>query len=174
MPAITDRRQLFQMLACTPAEPRLVVSHAIWPYLEQATRDLLTDIRRQQGTQQLRPPMAGVNLKLYHALAADAGRLISTQGRAIANNAERQQRIQRLMAMLQSTPLRPFERDPELRGLQQAYQETNDLDALIADLDTFAVEHELYADVVAERPSTFAGITAEDVELICYEVFSRS
>lgn len=173
-PAITDRRQLFQMLACPPNEPRIVASHAIWTYLEKATRDVLTDIQRQQGTQRLRPPMTGVNLKLYHALAADAGRLINTRGRAIKNNPHRQQLIERLMAMLQSTPLRPFERDPELRRLQQAYQETDDLDSLIADIDTFAVEHELYTDIMTERPSTFAGITAEDVELVCYEIFSRS
>jgi len=151
-----------------------VPHHTIWTYLEQATRHVLTDIQRQQGTQRLRPPMAGTNLKLYHALAVDNGRLINTKGRAIGDNPERQQLIQQLMAMLQSTPLRPFERDSELRRLQQTYQETNDLDTLIADLDTFAVEHELYSDVATERPSTFAGITAEDVELVCYEIFSRS
>ncbi|MDZ4720030.1 MAG: helicase-related protein [Roseiflexaceae bacterium] len=173
-PAISDRRQLFQMLACPPSEPRMVPHHTIWTYLEQATRHVLTDIQRQQGTQRLRPPMAGTNLKLYHALAVDNGRLINTKGRAIGDNPERQQLIQQLMAMLQSTPLRPFERDSELRRLQQTYQETNDLDTLIADLDTFAVEHELYSDVATERPSTFAGITAEDVELVCYEIFSRS
>lgn len=174
MPALTDRRQLFQMLACPPSEPRSVAPGAIWPYLEQATRDLLADIQRQHGAQRLRPPMAGVNLRLYHALAADAGRLINAQGRALEHHAERQALIQRLLAMIQSTPLRPFERDPELRRLQQAYKETADLDALIADLDTFAIEHELYADVPIERPSTFAGVTAEDVELVCYELFSRS
>jgi hypothetical protein len=173
-PAITDRRQIFHMLACAPAEPRIVPNHVVWPYIEQATRDILGDIQRQQGTQRLRPPMAGMNLKLYHALAAESGRLISSQGRAIENNPERQQLIQRLMAMVQSTPLRPFERDPELRQLHQAYQETNDFDTLITDLDAFAVEHELYVDVVTERPSTFTGVTSEDIELVCYEIFSRS
>jgi len=165
---ITDRRRLFQMIACLPQEPRVVEPTEIWPYLEQATKGILSDIRRHQGTERVRAPMTGLNLRLHHALASRGNAHMAEH-----ELPEQQRLMERLMSMLQNTPLRPFERDPVLRQIQQVFGATGDLNLLISELDAFAIEHDLYMDVPSARPSTFAGISAEDLQLVCYELFYR-
>ncbi|MDQ5823404.1 MAG: SNF2-related protein [Chloroflexota bacterium] len=104
--------------------------------------------------------------------------LINTKsGSALVDYAEEQGldgTIGRLMAMVQEVPLRPFERDPDFKAILDKYAQDEDILAFVTDLDAFAVEQELYAgldNTEGARP-TLEAIREQDVQLICYELFS--
>jgi superfamily II DNA or RNA helicase len=167
--AETDKRKLFRLIECRPDETRVVPRHQIWSYLEQATKDILAEIKQHESARRLRPPMSGMNLRLYNALAVtqtQAGTPLATEKEEAADTP-----VARLMTTLQEVSLKPLERDPGLRQLLDSYQRENNAEALITELDAFAAEHDLYSGISTTRP-TLEKIKAEDLELICYELFS--
>jgi superfamily II DNA or RNA helicase len=174
-PPITDRRRLFRMIMCAPQEARVVPPFSIWPYLEKATQQILADLKQQQGSRRLRMPMSGLNLRLYNLLAPHRSPLPPSDGLWQESNdlemEDEEQVVEKLLTMLQIVSFKPFERDPEMRSILNSYTSESNLDALIAELDAFAVEHELYAELNVTSPMLDA-IEAEDLELICYELFS--
>jgi SNF2 family DNA or RNA helicase len=190
--ALTDKRRLFRLLQCSPKEARVVPKHQIWSYLETATRDILAELRQQAGSRRLRMPMSGLNLRLYNTLAdirqsqnglesagatsADAatGQTLESIAATGAGASETEGVTSRLMSTLQEISLKPFERDAELRNVLDSFQREKNPEVLLTELDAFAVEHELYEGVsgISRSTLTFEDIKEEDLELICYELFS--
>lgn len=225
--ALTDKRRLFKMLHCARDERRVVPEHRIWPYLEVATKDVLSELTQQQGTRNLKMPMSGVNLRLYNFLYAaratplqlsmhfvpegkgshaptssvpttgkgqvashssslrqsESGNSADIRAASYGGRSARESEtdsktvaatIDRLMAMVQEVPLRPFERDPDFKGIFDRYELEHNAEALITDLDAFAVEQELYSGLDGTdgiRPALEA-IQESDLQLVCYELFS--
>jgi hypothetical protein len=119
-------------------------------------------------------PMSGLNLRLYNILATanegtNPGASVVTTEEPIENNGEGA--VSRLTTLLQEIPLRPFERDPDLDAVIRNYKQDANLDTLVSELDAFAAEHELYESITTTGP-TLDAIKAEDLELVCYELFS--
>ncbi len=199
--ALTDKRKLFRMLECRRQEARVVPPHQVWSYLDTAIKDILAELKRGEGTRRMRMPMSGLNLRLYNTLTGitktDKGIIqprigtasTTSQGQdnlklpAIQNTdvtgseqAENEtlEVASRLMTTLQEVSLKPFERDPALRELLTEYQREQNPDVFLTELDAFAVEHELYEGLgtTTGNRATLENIKAEDLELICYELFS--
>ncbi|MBA3944848.1 MAG: helicase [Herpetosiphonaceae bacterium] len=168
---ITDKRRIFQMIACGPQTPRVIPKHLIWSYLERATKDILTELQQQQGTQRLPPPMSRVNYRLYNVLEATRSKAI--RHHTVSLNGAKTDVMNRLLVTLQRVSLKPFERDPELRSILDAERRGVDVDEWMVDLDAFIVDRGLAAEFEM-RPATFAAIKAEDLELVCYELFSMT
>jgi hypothetical protein len=176
-PPITDKRRLFRMIACTPQEQRLVPPYDVWSFLEKAAQSVLSELKQQRVSKQLRTPMSGLNLRLYNLLLPYKLSLPQTDQNLwrefgngqvdIAANSV----VEKQLALLQNVSLKPFERDPEMRGILNRYNQDNDIDNVIAELDAFAVEHELYAGIDGNH-QIFEAIRAEDLKLVCYEIFS--
>lgn len=173
-PPITDKRQLFRLIACPRSEARVVPAHQIWSYLETATKDILAELHQQQGTRRLRMPMTGLNLRLYNVLATLAPTTAAPPAIAAESGTAPTAEppvVARLTTLMQEVSLKPFERDQDLRGVLASYTQTQQAEPLVAELDAFAAERDLYSAMGSTRP-TFAAIQAEDLELVCYELFS--
>ena len=177
---VTDKRRLFRMLQCSHQEVRVVPRHEVWSYLERATKDILAELRQQEGTRRFRQPMTGLNLRLYNAVSTLEEQTTSAAPVTRASVSEQavtqtgEALTDRLKAVLQEIPLKPFERDPALREVLDNYSQTNNIQALVDDFDTFAAEHELYDNLgtTTTGRSSLEGIKEQDLELVCYELFS--
>ncbi len=76
--------------------------------------------------------------------------------------------LARFNAVLEGVPLRPFERDPELRRLVRAYEQEGNFAQLVEKLDSFFTENDLYQQSSADQ-QTMAAIKQEVLRLVCYE-----
>lgn len=156
--AITDKRRIFRWIRCNKETERVLPSdfhvEEIFPLLERATQEILDELRAQEVRRKIREPLKGMNLKLYNALNQED----------IAQEVPEELR-QRLNQVLEDTPLKPFERDPILKGIWRDYQGTQDLLALAEALNGFFIEHELYRDVL--RP-TLERVEKVDLKLVGY------
>ncbi len=175
-PPITDKRRLFRMLACSPEEKRFVPDTVIWPYLEKATKSILSEMEQQQASRRLRYPMSSLNLQLYNllstheALSPHHGGLWQGDEGGEKDTDEKSV-IERLLTLLQTVSLKPFERDPEMRNIIASSAHAHELDPLIAELDAFAIEHDLYEEL-NEAPPILEAIKAEGLKFVIYEFFS--
>lgn len=176
-PPMTDKRRLFRMIACRPQEQRIVPPYEVWNLLERATQSVLAELKQQQVSKRLPAPMSGLNLRLYNLLLpyklslpqADEG-LWEEQGGSDEDAAAKSV-AEKLLALLQNVSLRPFERLPEMRSILSRYNQDQDIDSVVAELDAFAVEHELYTGIGGNRP-IFEAVRAENLKLVGYEIFS--
>jgi len=156
--AIIDKRRLFRWIRCNKETERVLPSdfhiEGVFPLLERATQEILDELRAQEVRRKIHEPLKGMNLRLYNALNQED----------IAQEVPEELR-QRLNQVLEDIPLKPFERDPILKGIWRDYQESQDLSGLAEALDGFFIEHELYRDVL--RP-TLERIKEEDLRLVGY------
>ena len=160
--AVTDKRRLFRWIRCNKETDRVLPSdfriEGIFPLLERATEEILDELRAQEVRRKIHEPLKGMNLKLYNALNQED----------IAQEVPEELR-QRLNQVLEKISLKPFERDPILKGIWRNYQETLDPSVLAETLDQFFVESELYRDVsqpILER------IKGEDLRLVGYLILT--
>ncbi len=161
---ITDKRQIFRWIRCTQATERVLPpdfqAEQILPLLERATEGILRELRAQEARTKVKEPLKGLNFKFYNAINQDP--LLEE----ISEDLHR-----RLSRALEEVPLKPFERDPELKALWRDFQEQRDAKALAERLDEFFAAHELYREA---PPSTLEQIKAEDLRLVAYFVLSPS
>ncbi len=157
-------RNLYAMISCTREEPRLDPGPVPYDLLERATQDVLANLRGEQARSRVQPALTGVAQKLYNWLNRP------TLWRE--NEALDEGQLRRFNGVLEQVPLRPFERDRDLKALIKSYQTNEDFLQLITDLDSFFTENGLYqesdVDVV-----TAEAIKREDLRLVCYERLVR-
>lgn len=158
---VTDKKRIFQMLHCSPQEPRrMPEGYDVFPLLEQAMAELLQELKVQQKTASLPPKMTGLNKTFYEAL--------NQLGLLQAVTEELLARVSRVLARVS---LRPFSRDVALKQIQGRYKTDKDAKVLAEWLDAYFVEHELYREVI--EPTVLEHIHQEDIQLVCYEVFTE-
>ena len=103
--------------------------------------------------------MTGVNQKLYTVINDPANiRLID------------ENLLWKLNKTLQEVSLKPFKKGSTLKSIIEDYNEDNNVEALVARLDTFLADNDLYRDIL-ELPLSET-IKKEHVQLICYSIFS--
>ncbi|MCL6430576.1 MAG: helicase, partial [Anaerolineae bacterium] len=154
---ITDKRQIFRLINCPPDGPRVVPEHSIFELLNRATTEVFQEIRALRAGRKLRPRMTGLNKEFYDAL--NQPQLFESAPAELRH---------RVNHVLQTVPLVPFQRDPALRTIRDAFRETHDVAALAEQLDLFFAENGLSAEVSEAR--MLDEIRQEDLQLVCYEI----
>lgn len=156
---ITDKRRIFQLLQCPPDEPRVVPEHSVFSLLDRATGEIFQELKALRAVRKIRPPMTGWNREFYHAI---------NQPR-LFDQVPEELRL-RVSQVLQDAALKPFQRDPALKAIRAAFQESGSIQVLAEQLDAFFVENGLYREVVA--PTTLEQIAEEELQLVCYEILT--
>jgi superfamily II DNA or RNA helicase len=165
---ITDKRRLFRYLQADVNEPRVLPpGFEIFDLLDTAAQDVLKEINAALHSQRIPPRMSKLNLELNSAL--DQATLFAAN-LTPEDEARLTALREKIRGALQSVSLEAFRRDKKLKAIRDQYRETQDQNQLIIDLDVFLVENDLYRDVVAAK-TTLEQVTAEDLQLIAYEVF---
>jgi hypothetical protein len=144
------------MIFCGRIEERLVPSHDIFPLLEQATREIMQELKSQQTVNKIRPRMTGLNKNFYDTL---------TQMNLLDPVPDELRR--RVCQVLQDVSLATFRRDPALKAIQASFKQENNARILAEQLDAYFVENELYRELI--EPMMLEQIQAEDLQLVCYE-----
>jgi hypothetical protein len=157
-------RNLYAMIACTREEPRVDPGPVPYDLLERATQDVLANLRGEQARSRVQPALTGIAQKLYNWLNRP------TLWRE--NEALDPDQLRRFNGVLEQVPLRPFERDRDLKALIKSYQTNEDFLQLITDLDSFFTENGLYQESDVDIVTAEA-IKREDLRLVCYERLVR-
>jgi superfamily II DNA or RNA helicase len=167
---ISDKRRLFRYLQADTSEPRIMpAGFEVFDLLDHATQDVLKEINSAIRAQRIPPKRGPLNVELDTALSqATLFSAVSVSDEEATRADEMRQRVQRVV---QNVPLEAFKRDKKLKAIRDAYRTSQDQLQLIAALDEFFIESELYRDVPEVR-TTLEQIRAEDLTLIAYEVFS--
>jgi hypothetical protein len=160
-PAITDKRQLFRWIQAEPETPRREPAGVdIFPLLERAAADIFQEIAALRAARRVRSRLDKLNAQLHTALTQ--GTLFEEEaGEAWAETRAR------VLKALEEVSLRPFRRDPALKGLLAAFEREGDRRALAEGLDAWLVDNELYREVAP--PSTLEQIRQEDLALVAWE-----
>lgn len=159
-PPETQVRRIYAMIECAREEERLAPGPIPYELIERATQDVLATIRGEQA-----------RVRVRHALTAVAQKLYNWLNRPSLWDADLSldpDQLARLNAVLEGVPLKPFERDAELKRLVKAYEQTANFTQLISDLDGFFTDNDLYQGAEADV-LTAEAIREEDVRLVCYE-----
>ncbi len=154
---ISDKRQIFRLINCPPHEPRVVPEHDISDLYHRATADVWQEITVLRAGRKLRPRMSGLNKEFYDAL--------NQLQLSDSVPAELRHRVNRV---LQAASLAPFQRDPALKAIRDAFRQTRDVAALAEQLDLFFAENGLSAEVSESR--MLDEIRQEELQLVCYEI----
>ncbi|HEY7782938.1 MAG TPA: hypothetical protein VIC85_22290 [Ktedonobacterales bacterium] len=157
---VTQIPRLYAMIQCASAEPRIDPGPVPYELIERATQDVLETIRSEQARLRLKVPLSATAQKLYNWL--------NRQTLWEANLTLDEDQLRRLNAVLETVPLKPYERDPALRRVIKEYEQDADFVRLVTDLDTFFGENALYiqSDVDIQ---TAEAIKEEDLRLVCFE-----
>ncbi|WP_019009573.1 helicase-related protein [Deinococcus aquatilis] len=155
---LTSKREIYRRIAAQQDTPRaeLPAGQEVYPFLEQAIKDILAESTRAAKKSRFKVPLKGNNLTLSTWLQD-----------AFVRTALEASLQARLLHTLENRSLSGFERDPALKaiiagiGVQQAV-------VLAADLEGFFVDNKLLVDQPSERV-TIQDITRAQVELIAYE-----
>jgi hypothetical protein len=156
----TQVPRIYAMIQCAVNEPRLEPGPVPYELIERATQDVLEAMRSEQARLRTKVPLTATAQKLYNWL--------NRQTLWEANNTLDDDQLRRLNAVLITVQLKPYERDPELKRLIKAYEQSSDFVQLIADLDSFFSDNALYqlGDVDFQ---TAEAIKEEDLRLVCFE-----
>lgn len=155
--AITDKRQIFQMIVAKEDTPRVVPAHDIFPSLQRATDEIMEEIEALRTIVQIPPRLKGWNLEFYNALSQPT--LFDVVPEELQT---------RLIQALRHTELTAFQRDPALKRIRQDYRQQQNPRLLAEQLDAYFVTNDLYREII--EPHLAEEIKAEDLELICYEL----
>jgi hypothetical protein len=155
--AITDKRQIFQMIIAKEDTPRIVPRHDIFPSLQRATDEIMGEIESLRTVAQIPPRLRGWNLEFYNGLSQPT--LFDAVPEELQN---------RLIQALRHTELAPFQRDPALKRIRQDYRQQQNPRLLAEQLDAYFVTNDLYREII--EPHLAEEIQREDLELICYEL----
>jgi hypothetical protein len=153
-------RAIYPMISCTSLEERVSPGPIPYALLERATQDVLTAIQGERARIRTTPALMGVTQKIYNWL--------NRPSLWDANSALDAEQLQKFNAVLTAVPLRPFERDPMLKNLVKAYEQSGNFVQLVDDLDAFFAENGLYQDADLDL-ATVEAIKEEDLRLVCFE-----
>lgn len=166
-PPITDKRRLFSYLMTTRDEKRIMpTGFEVFDLLEKATDDVLREINSVIQSQRIPPKRGRLNIELEMALNQP-----SLLAEALDDGAQAAYDAQRdkVRSALGSAPLDTFRRDKKLKSIRTRYAETQDAVAVVAELDEFFIENDLYREVAPRN--ALEQVKAEALKLIAYEVF---
>jgi hypothetical protein len=156
---LTEIRRIYKVIECNLDEPRVVPEHNIFPLLEQATGEILQEIKSRQATTRIRPQLQDWNRDFYNALQQpELGVELTEDVR------------KRVSEVLMNVSLRPFKRDRKLKEINSNYRQSKNTMQLLQDLDAWLVENDLYRDY--SDPTQLEQIKEEDLQLVCYELLS--
>ncbi|MGH2484422.1 MAG: hypothetical protein ACRDHE_00270 [Ktedonobacterales bacterium] len=148
------------MIQCGATEPRAEPGSVPYELIERATQDILETIRGEQARLRLRTPLTATAQKIYN--------WINRRTLWEANIALDEDQLTRLNAVLETVQLRPYERDPLLKGIIKTYEQDAEFVRLITDLDAYFAENGLYLQSDVDL-QTAQAIKEEDLRLVCFE-----
>jgi Helicase conserved C-terminal domain len=166
---ITDMRKIFNWLKCSasdfpPPDKLLPVQfdHTIFSVLDRATHNLLEFFKKRQTSSKLKPNLTKLLQKIEHAL---------TQLDEIKKETDIEER-ERVLKVITQGSLRIFEKDIKKIWDRVAKPQEFEVKALIAQLDEFFVDNDLYSEVEEESSEkTLKIIQEQDIQLVCYQWF---
>ena len=157
---ITSKREIYRLIEAQLDTPRTeyLEEQEIYPYLEQAVKDILQESAKAIKKQKFKLPLKGANLTLSEWL----------QNMHVQTDLDQTVRS-RLLYTLENRSLSGFERDPTLKSLLAAVKAgQRKVPDLASDLEAFLVDNKLLTDVPGERV-TAQQITRAQITLIAYE-----
>ena len=157
---ITSKREIYRLIEAQLDTPRTeyLEEQEIYPYLEQAVKDILQESAKAIKKQKFKLPLKGANLTLSEWL----------QNMHVQTELDQTVRS-RLLYTLENRSLSGFERDPTLKSLLAAVKAgQRKVPDLASDLEAFLVDNKLLTDVPGERV-TAQQITRAQITLIAYE-----
>jgi hypothetical protein len=165
---ITDKRKIFNWIKCKESDfpppedlPPVQFDTAIFRVLSTATHNLLELLRRQHTSSKLKPQLTQLLQKIHHAL---------TQPTLFENQPLDGEAKVRILKVISTVNLRIYERD--IKGIWDSYTQHQDLNALVAELDEYFVDNDLYHEIIEEKEENLTkAIKEEDIRLVCYEWF---
>ena len=158
-PVVTDKKRIFQLLFCKPEEPRTVPQHHIFPLLDQATQEIVSELQTQQKSRQIRPQLTGLNKEFYQAI--NQMNLLNELSAGLR---------EKVGQVLLHKSLHPLRNDPALKTIQATYKQTKKVSVLAEQLDAYFVDHDLYQETA--EPTILEQITVQDLQLVCYAVLA--
>jgi superfamily II DNA or RNA helicase len=165
---VSDKRKIFNWLKCQESDfpppdklPPVPFDSSIFRVLETAISHLLEYFKKQQTSGKLKPQLTKLLQKIHYAL--------SNCNSFDGSLADRQV-TERIVKVITTVTLRIFE--PDIKVIWERYVEHKELKLLIAQLDEFFIDSELYNDIEEEiQESPLNILKEEDVRLVCYQWF---
>lgn len=166
---ISEKRQIFKWLQCKSSDfpkpdalPPVKFDNTIFPVLNGALGNLLSDIQKKQVSGQLRPSLSKLLQKIQTAL---------TQSDLFTTEPADTEALDRVLRTITGVNLRTYEKD--IKVIWENFVESRDLSLLVEDLDELFVDQQLYDEIEEQEEDVNAleMIKAEDVQLVCYQWF---
>jgi membrane-associated HD superfamily phosphohydrolase len=165
---VTDKRKIFNWIKCKESDfpppedlPPVQFDTAIFRILTTATNNLLESLRRQHTSNKLKPSLSKLIQKIHHALI---------QPNLLENQPDDQKTKVQILQVINTVNLKIYERD--IKTIWDKYVQKQDLNTLIAELDEYFVDNDLYHEIKEEKEeSPLKIIREEDIQLVCYEWF---
>ncbi|AUS35852.1 helicase (plasmid) [Microcystis aeruginosa NIES-2481] len=165
---VTDKRKIFNWIKCKESDfpppedlPPVQFDTAIFRILTTATNNLLESLRRQHTSNKLKPSLSKLIQKIHHALI---------QPNLLENQPDDQKPKVQILQVINTVNLKIYERD--IKTIWDKYVQKQDLNTLIAELDEYFVDNDLYHEIEEKKEeNTLKIIREEDIQLVCYEWF---
>ncbi len=166
---VTEKRQIFRWLQCKASEfpnpenlPPVQFDNHIFPVLDGAVRNLLSDLQRRQASGKLRPSLSKLLLKVQTAL---------TQPSLLTTDAVDIEVKERVLQTITSGKLRSYEKD--IKAIWDKFVESRDTNVLVTDLDELFVDQQQYDELEEQEDNTnvLSMIREDEIQLICYQWF---
>ncbi|GBL11062.1 RNA polymerase-associated protein RapA [Microcystis aeruginosa Sj] len=165
---VTDKRKIFNWIKCKESDfpppedlPPVQFDTAIFRILTTATNNLLKSLRRQHTSHKLKPSLSKLIQKIHHALI---------QPNLLENQPDDQKTKVQILQVINTVNLKIYERD--IKTIWDKYVQKQDLNTLIAELDEYFVDNDLYNEIEEKKEeSPLKIIREEDIQLVCYEWF---
>lgn len=156
--ALTSKREIYRLIEARQDTPRAETpgDQVVFPYLEQAVRDILSESTRAAKKGRFKVPLKGNNLILSTWL----------QDMHVRSAVDPEVHT-RLLYTLENRSLSGFERDPALKAILAELGVCRTID-VAAELEGFLVDNKLLVDHPSERVSV-QEITRTQIKLIAYE-----
>lgn len=155
---VTSKREIYRWIEAQPSDIRKDTPEGaeVYPYLDRAIRDLLSESGRALRKSRVKMPLRGVNLTL--------GNWLSDMHVRAALDAEQHSR---LLHSIENRSLSGFERDPVLKAIVTDVGRVRTEDSAAA-LEAFLVDASLLLDL-PDTQVTPQALSAADITLIAYE-----
>jgi Helicase conserved C-terminal domain len=160
---LNQMSKIFKLLKCDASDfpnpdtlPPVPFDNAIFPALEGATHNLISEIEKRQSGSLLRSPLSKLSNEIKSALERGTDEIdVATK--------------ERVLSAIICTNLRSYE--PDMKVIWNDYKDCRDLERLLTGLDDFFVDRDLYVEAETKERTTLEAIRSEDITLICYQWF---
>jgi Helicase conserved C-terminal domain len=164
---INKHRQIFKWLQCEESDypnpetlPPAEFDNNIFPVLDGAIRNLLSEINRQQNSTKLRPNLSKLLQKVQTALTQPS----------MFDNVEVDAEVkEQVLRVVTSAPLKSYEKD--ISQIWSRFTDSKKIEDLISELDELFVDQQLYQEVQENEPNLLDIIQDKEIKLICYQWF---